>query len=614
MGTLGGLDSPLMLFRRLHQFVYLFEYQNSSRAAAALGLPKSTLSTSISQLEEVLAFRLFRPYAHGVRPLQAAWDLYPVAHEALAELLILEATFKSPQAPPDQVLVKCPLSMTAGAWFRSVRESNFAQRNTGAPVVTLVDRRIDAPQADSWPNPAYSIDIYAETPADAAAIAPFNWVLVSMERMTGLSSGATVGVKDLAGRRLAMPALNARELRAFRHGIGLSLRHEPTLLDRAPWDLASYLAMNPSVDVLVPEHALLPALECPPFQTNRVALEGPAPMLCLAAQPDTAVTSTGLANLAAELRRRFDRPQEGVWTPPVSYKEIRYFEAAYESRNVSDAARRLYVVQPAVSKKLMDLERRLDRRLFDRSRVGLEPLDAAHQLHRSAARLAGLTSPLMHRSAGGENRDDILSISCLPPYDESSSIAIALRDTLAEWNRLYPLIKLNTLEGLSRRQHSWLQEGRVSAAVVESLFDTDHLVVTLLRSDPMIVLFGPGYAASEVPEEVLVESLPEYRLVLPSRHHGIRTSIDRQLASHNIVVQPAMEIDSLTTISAVTRSGRYATILPDIGRIRDQPGMLKRSIQGGHLVRNLYLLRRSEVDLSVVETKVITTLKKHFQR
>lgn len=606
-----------MLFRRLHQFVHLFEYQNSSRTAATLGLPKSTLSTSISQLEEALACRLFRQYAHGVRPLQAAWDLYPVAHEALAELLILEAAFKSPQASPDQVLVKCPLSMTAGAWFRNVRQSSFAERNTGRPVVTLVDRRTDAPQADSWPNPAYSIDIHAEPPTNVAAIAPLSWLLVSMERTTGLSPDATVGVEDLASRRLALPALSARELRAFRHGVGLSLRHEPTVLDRAPWDLASYLAMNPSVGVLVPEHALLPALGCPPFQINRVALEGPAPLLCLAAQPGGAVTSSGIAHVAEELRRRFDRPQEGAaWAPPVSYKEIRYFEAAYESRNVSDAARRLYVVQPAVSKKLMDLERRLDRRLFDRSRVGLTPLDAAHQLHRSTARLAGLASPLMHRSAGGENRDDILSISCLPPYDESSSIALALRDTLEEWNRLYPLIKLNALEGLSRKQHSWLQEGRVSAAVVESLFDTDHLVVTLLRRDPMVVLFGRGYAASEVPEEVPIEGLPEYRLVLPSRYHGIRTSIDRQLASHNIVVKPVMEIDSLTTISAVAGSGRYATILPDIGRIRDQvtPGMLKRPIQGGRLVRDLYLLRRTEVDLSVVENKVIATLQKHFQR
>src|SRR5438105_3216803 len=62
-------------------------------------------------------------------------------------------------------------------------------------------------------------------------------------------------------------------------------------------------------------------------------------------------------------------------------RHLRYFAAVVDAGNVSRAARRLHVAQPALSRQIQDLERDLACRLFDRigrrvilTRVGSELL------------------------------------------------------------------------------------------------------------------------------------------------------------------------------------------------------------------------------------------------
>jgi DNA-binding transcriptional LysR family regulator len=61
-------------------------------------------------------------------------------------------------------------------------------------------------------------------------------------------------------------------------------------------------------------------------------------------------------------------------------RELRYFVATAEELNVTAAAARLYVSQPALSKQLRALERRLGLELFDRRPRGLELTAAGRAL------------------------------------------------------------------------------------------------------------------------------------------------------------------------------------------------------------------------------------------
>src|ERR687893_774088 len=84
-------------------------------------------------------------------------------------------------------------------------------------------------------------------------------------------------------------------------------------------------------------------------------------------------------------------------------RQFAAFCAVVELRSFSQAAERLGVSQPAVSLQIRSLERRLGRRLLDRSGRRVEPTEAGTRLYRTAQRMLALEEQLLEDVAtGGE--------------------------------------------------------------------------------------------------------------------------------------------------------------------------------------------------------------------
>lgn len=66
--------------------------------------------------------------------------------------------------------------------------------------------------------------------------------------------------------------------------------------------------------------------------------------------------------------------------PSLSTRQLRVFVEVYRCRSVTDAADTLFLSQPTVSRALKSLEERLDAELFQRTKSGLDPTDAAELL------------------------------------------------------------------------------------------------------------------------------------------------------------------------------------------------------------------------------------------
>src|SRR2546426_2673132 len=82
-------------------------------------------------------------------------------------------------------------------------------------------------------------------------------------------------------------------------------------------------------------------------------------------------------------------------------RQLAAFCAVVERRSFSQAAERLGVTQPAVSLQVRSLEKRLGRRLLDRSGRRVEPTEAGLRLYRGAQRLLVLEEQLV-AEVGGE--------------------------------------------------------------------------------------------------------------------------------------------------------------------------------------------------------------------
>src|SRR3954471_8215965 len=86
-------------------------------------------------------------------------------------------------------------------------------------------------------------------------------------------------------------------------------------------------------------------------------------------------------------------------------RQLAAFVAVVERRSFSRAAEHLGLSQPAVSLQIASLEKRLGRKLLDRSGRRVEPTEAGAALYRSAQRMLQLEEQLvdeLQTADGGE--------------------------------------------------------------------------------------------------------------------------------------------------------------------------------------------------------------------
>jgi DNA-binding transcriptional LysR family regulator len=71
-----------------------------------------------------------------------------------------------------------------------------------------------------------------------------------------------------------------------------------------------------------------------------------------------------------------------------------------------------------------------------------------------------------------------------------------------------------------------------------------------------------------LPESVPFRSLANFRLVLPSRSHGLRMILENTLAAEGLELVPVMELDSVPVILQLVQRGGLSTVLPRLAILR----------------------------------------------
>ena len=258
------------------------------------------------------------------------------------------------------------------------------------------------------------------------------------------------------------------------------------------------------------------------------------------------------------------------------------------------AARRLNVVQPALSMQIGRLEKRLGTDLFERTARGMIPTSAGETMYR-------LYLPILLdlRHAGQQMMDlsgkvlGKIAVGIIPSITNS-----VLADVLHHFGAKYPDVEIRIDEAYSGTLIDWVVAGDLDIAVVNRTRRKADVTMHPLI-DEELVLVERGTAKGNL-KPILFAHLKQLDLVLPSRRHGIRNIVDHAAEEIRIQITPRIEVDALAPTLKLVSESSLTTVLPAIVARRStaQLPVQTRRIVEPVLKRQLVYVFRSQRPLS----------------
>lgn len=259
----------------------------------------------------------------------------------------------------------------------------------------------------------------------------------------------------------------------------------------------------------------------------------------------------------------------------INVRHLLLVQALWETRSVRKAANRLNITQPAATKLLAELERRLEVRLFERSATGIQPTAYADALARHAVTVlshldhAGQELRALKAQQGGKLVVGTMLVGSVDLVPD------AVRDLKAQMPGLTVEVREVPLQGLARG----VRDGTFDLAVGRVLegADTYGLTVEALYEEPMTVIAGARHPLRRK-RAALLRALAAHSWVWPYTGESYRRRLDEMFKMHcDATPTDVVESNSLPVIlGLVSRSDRLAVVPESVARLLEQLRLAER--------------------------------------
>lgn len=283
----------------------------------------------------------------------------------------------------------------------------------------------------------------------------------------------------------------------------------------------------------------------------------------------------------------------------MELRQINYFVALYEEGSVTRAARRLNVVQPAVSMQISKLEDELGHLLFQRMPKGMVPTSAGEEAYRLFLPLLRELRSAQDQMVGfGGRIAGHISVGVIASVANN-----ALTDCLESFCSNYPDVSVRVTGGYTVDFLDMLQMGHLDIAVINQSQDRGQSRWGELPTTPImqenLALICSAATSFEAAEPVSLAEIAGLKLVIPSPRHGLRSIIDNAAADASIRLAPQLEFDEIKTIEEFVQRTDIFTILPPIAVHRAlRSGLLKSFPISPWITRNIVCVHSPRRGLS----------------
>ncbi len=241
----------------------------------------------------------------------------------------------------------------------------------------------------------------------------------------------------------------------------------------------------------------------------------------------------------------------------MKIRQLEYFMHIANTLNITHAAERANVSQPALSRQLQLLEEELGAQLVERRSRGVALTPAGQRLEDHVRSLIQNVELI---------KEDIIATEAIPTGTLRISTAYSLRglliaDVIAEFHRLYPQVSLEVQEGTSINVRESLVTHQVDLAIYSDHGASRGLIRQTLCSEALVLL-AHAEAKLSMDKPVPASALASLDLVLTASPNGLRRVVDELLPPGQQAQNPPIIVETNSIIIDLVARGRLHSILP----------------------------------------------------
>jgi DNA-binding transcriptional LysR family regulator len=240
-------------------------------------------------------------------------------------------------------------------------------------------------------------------------------------------------------------------------------------------------------------------------------------------------------------------------------RQLAAFCAVVERKSFSQAAERLGVTQPAVSLQVRSLEKRLGRKLLDRSGRRVEPTEAGLALYRGAQRMLALEGQLIEELDAGEEGELGGTLEVGASTGPGSTVVPVL---LCEFQRENPGVAVSLSISDTQSVVDRVAERELELGVVGAARRHRSVLFEPFFRDEVVLACPPGHRFAG--RSVSLEELREEPLIVMQEGAGVRQVIEdelRRVGTRLRDLEPRLELGLQESVKSAVAAGHGVTFI-----------------------------------------------------
>lgn len=240
---------------------------------------------------------------------------------------------------------------------------------------------------------------------------------------------------------------------------------------------------------------------------------------------------------------------------------LQSFMAVYRSRNITEAARRLNVTQPTLSRRLRDFHERLGIVLFRPDGRGIAPTPDADRIVPHVVSALDALARLQDAATGAPATRISLSLAATAQLIESSLAA----DIVAHAER-HPETQVRLVDAGAAQVPDMVRSGRISVGLTSTPAFESGLASTFVRR-LQILAIAPHLGARR---QIEIAEVARHPLLLLDRRFQSRVTFDAALQIGRLPAEVAFESGSTQAVLMMAEQGFGIAVVPSSIPPRDR--------------------------------------------